>query len=76
MNKSLQVKATCNDVTTNFDYKEIALFALLVCNRLSFARAAEYKTEAEWLEVVHKHVNDFIDEIDEKTRTKNENDLR
>ena len=73
MKKSLQVKATCNGVTTNFDYKEIALFALLIGNRLSYTRAAEYKEEAEWLDEVNKHINDFLDKIDKKNNNKHQN---
>ena len=68
MKKSLQVIATCNGVTTTFDYKEIALFALLVGNRLSYARAMSQYQDFEMLENTNKHINRFLDDIDEKTK--------
>ena len=68
MKKSLQVKATCNGVTTTFDYKEIALFAFLVGNRLSYARAMNHYQDVEMLENANEHINSFLDDIDEKTK--------
>ena len=64
MEKSLQVRAMCNGVYADFDYKEIALFALLVGNRLSYTRIMKHDCDIEILEKANKKINQFLDKID------------
>lgn len=58
-------------IETTFTYKELALFALLVRNRLSFAIMQHHTEDSKMLHEASEHINGLLDQIDED-RDKNQ----
>ena len=52
-------------IETTFTYKELALFSLLVGNRLSFAIIQHHDEDAKMLQEASDHLNGLLDQIDE-----------
>lgn len=52
-------------IETTFTYKELALFALIVGNRLSLAIMQHCTEDATMLHEAFDHLNGLLDQIDE-----------
>lgn len=52
-------------IETTFTYKELALFSLLVRNRLSLSIIQHHDEDAKMLQEASDHLNGLLDQIDE-----------